>query len=87
MHKFDQISSIYQSALAESIKDKSRTLFHKVHKVEKAGYGAILSRLMTGLNISLALDARYTFSIDSAYDINSLFNSVEPLFDLVKVMS
>jgi len=69
--KFDQVNYIYQAALAESIKGKSRTLFHKV---EHAGYGAILSRLMTGLNISLALDARYTFSIESAYDIDSLFN-------------
>jgi hypothetical protein len=71
LHKFDQVDSIYQAALAESIKGKSRTLFHKV---EHAGYGAILSRLMTGLNISLALNARYTFSIESAYDVDSLFN-------------
>jgi len=71
LHKFDQVDSIYQAALAESTKGKSRTLFHKV---EHAGYGAILSRLMTGLNVSLAIDARYTFSIESAYDIDSLFN-------------
>lgn len=71
MLKFDQVSLIYQAALAESIKGKPRTLFHKV---EHAGYGAILSRLMTGLNISLALDARYTFSIESAYDVESFFN-------------
>ena len=69
--KADQVNAIYRATLAASVKSKARTLFHKV---EHAGYGAILSRLMTGLNISLALDARYAFLVESAYDIDSFFN-------------
>ena len=71
MLNVNQVNPVYQAALAEPLKDKSRTLFHKV---EHAGYGAILSRLMTGLNISLALEAKYSFSVESAYDIDSFFN-------------
>lgn len=49
----------------------SQTLFHRV---DHAGFGAIASRLMTGLNISLALDANYSFIIDSPYAVESVFD-------------
>jgi len=49
----------------------SQTLFHRV---EHAGFGAITSRLMTGLNISLALDANYSFIIDSPYAVEAMFD-------------
>lgn len=45
------------------------------HTVEHAGYGAILSRLMTGLNRAITLDCQYDFEIASPYQI-------EPLFDM-----
>lgn len=71
MTNFNKINAIYEFARSEAIKKKPQTLFHRV---EHVGYGAILSRLMTGLNISFALDAGYSFIIESAYDVESLFN-------------
>lgn len=50
--------------------DSSQTL---AHRVEHGGFGAITSRLMTGLNISLALDANYSFVIDSPYAVEAMF--------------
>jgi hypothetical protein len=49
----------------------TQTLFHRI---EHGGFGAIISRLMTGLNISLALNANYTFSIDSPYQVEAMFD-------------
>jgi len=63
--------SLYQRTLEESKKQLSTTL---THSVEHAGYGAILSRLMTGFNRSLSRGANYYFEIDSPYDIESLFD-------------
>ena len=57
--------------LSTSSKEKSLVFFHIV---EHAGYGAILSRLMTGLNRSLELNANYSFRIDSPYSIENLFD-------------
>ena len=63
--------SLYQRVLDESTTQHSSTL---THSVEHAGYGAILSRLMTGFNRSLYRGANYHFKIDSPYDIESLFD-------------
>jgi hypothetical protein len=62
--------SIYGQLLIASQKSSGNTL---AHQVEHAGYGAILSRLMTGLNISLALESNYFFQINSFYNIEDLF--------------
>ena len=62
----------YLQALLATNKLKSgSTLFHRV---EHGGFGAITSRLMTGLNISLALDANYSFLIESPYLIEQIFD-------------
>lgn len=62
----------YLQALFKANQSKSaETLFHRV---EHAGFGAITSRLMTGLNISLALDANYSFLIDSPYVVEEMFD-------------
>jgi len=60
-----------QALLAANRAKTSQTLFHRV---EHAGFGAITSRLMTGLNISLALDANYSFIIDSPYAVETVFD-------------
>jgi len=64
-------SRLFSGLLAASKKTSNTTL---AHQVEHAGYGAILSRLMTGLNLSLALDANYYFQINSFYQIENLFD-------------
>jgi hypothetical protein len=51
--------------------NSKQTLFHRV---EHGGFGAITSRLMTGLNISLALDSNYSFLIDSPYAVEGMFD-------------
>lgn len=59
------------AALRQAVqKPLGQTLFHTV---EDAGYGATLSRLMTGLNRAIALDANYYYTIDSAYAVDDLF--------------
>lgn len=61
----------YLQALIKANKLKrNQTLFHRI---EHGGYGAIASRLMTGLNISLALESNYSFFIDSPYELESMF--------------
>lgn len=68
----EQPPNYYFRALLEANQTKSaQTLFHRV---EHGGFGAITSRLMTGLNISLALDANYTFLIDSPYQVEAMFD-------------
>jgi len=62
----------YLQALHKANQAKTpHTLFHRV---EHGGFGAITSRLMTGLNISLALDANYSFLIDSPYAVEAMFD-------------
>ena len=61
----------FQALLKASQVKTSQTL---VHRVEHSGFGAITSRLMTGLNISLALDANYSFLIDSPYAVEAMFD-------------
>ena len=62
--------NLFNKLVAESTKKLSNTL---AHHVEHAGYGAILSRLMTGLNLSLALKSNYFFQINSFYKVDDLF--------------
>ena len=62
---------ICDKALQASISKRTHTL---THQVEHAGYGAMLSRLMTGLNLSLMQSANYHFEIQSAYQIDKLFS-------------
>lgn len=62
--------ALYEKALSQSVASRPFTL---THEVEHAGYGAMLSRLMTGLNRSLAHSANYHFSLKSQYQIESLF--------------
>lgn len=73
----------YLQALIKANQLKTpQTLFHRV---EHAGFGAITSRLMTGLNISLALDANYSFIIDSPYAVETMFDiGVKQPIELVK---
>ena len=59
------------TAISISRQEKPLRFFHVV---EHAGYGAILSRLMTGFNRSLELKANYSFKIDSPYLIETLFD-------------
>jgi len=66
-----QAQQIYEKALQASQAKRSATLSHQV---EHAGYGAMLSRLMTGLNLSLAQSANYHFEVQSAYQIEKLFD-------------
>lgn len=63
--------SIYEKTLSASVKRRALTM---THEVEHAGYGAMLSRLMTGLNQSLIYSANYHFSIASKYHIDDLFD-------------
>ena len=63
--------SIYKQALQHSLQTNTHTL---THSVEHAGYGAILSRLMTGFNRSLDLNANYSFKIQSPYAVEALFD-------------
>lgn len=62
---------ILELAVSTSCQEKSTRFFHVV---EHAGYGAILSRLMTGFNLSLEFDANYSFKIDSPYLIEAFFD-------------
>lgn len=73
----------YLQALIKANQLKTpQTLFHRV---EHAGFGAITSRLMTGLNISLALNANYSFIIDSIYAVETMFDiGVKQPIELVK---
>lgn len=64
-------NAILATTLSQSTQKHSQKFFHVV---EHAGYGAMLSRLMTGLNRSLELGANYSFEIDSPYSIESVFN-------------
>jgi glycosyltransferase involved in cell wall biosynthesis len=68
----DLANAVLSSTIDASLRNNSRTLFHKV---EHAGYGAILSRLMTGFNRSLELGANYSYQIDSPYSIDTLFDT------------
>jgi hypothetical protein len=43
-------------------------------EVEHAGYGAILSRLMTGLNMAITNNYNFDYKIKSTYVIDELFN-------------
>jgi len=52
--------------------EKNKKIF--IHQVEHAGYGAILSRLMTGFNLSLVTKSNYYFEINSSYLIEEMFN-------------
>lgn len=67
----DSANDILDLAVFTSSQEKSSRLFHVV---EHAGYGAILSRLMTGFNRSLVFGANYSFKIDSPYSIETLFD-------------
>lgn len=73
-HGFSQeyANAILATTLSKSTQNHSKKFFHVV---EHAGYGAILSRIMTGLNRSLELGANYSFRIDSPYSIQSLLNT------------
>ncbi|MEA9598750.1 hypothetical protein VC178_02415 [Polynucleobacter sp. AP-Sanab-80-C2] len=72
MMAFEKSPDYYLQALFKANQSKSaETLFHRV---EHAGFGAITSRLMTGLNISLALDANYSYLIDSPYVVEEMFD-------------
>lgn len=62
--------ALYEKALSASVASRPLTL---THEVEHAGYGAMLSRLMTGLNQSLVHSANYHFSLKSQYQIENLF--------------
>lgn len=66
-----QAKLILDKALKASVAKRAHTL---THQVEHAGYGAILSRLMTGLNLSLMQSANYHFEIQSSYQIDKLFS-------------
>lgn len=67
----DSANDVLDLAVSTSSQEKSSRLFHVV---EHAGYGAILSRLMTGFNRSLVFGANYSFKIDSPYSIETLFD-------------
>ena len=67
----DSSHIILEETISISSQEKSSRFFHVV---EHAGYGAMLSRLMTGLNRSLEFDANYSFKIDSPYSIETLFD-------------
>lgn len=73
LRSFSQASAntILDLAISTSSQEKSSSLFHVI---EHAGYGAIVSRLMTGFNRSLEFGANYAFKIDSPYLIDSLFD-------------
>lgn len=74
LHSYSQeyANAILAITLSKSTQKHSKKFFHVV---EHAGYGAMLSRLMTGLNRSLELGANYSFEIDSPYSIESVFNT------------
>lgn len=67
----DSANTILDLAVSTSSQEKAARFFHVV---EHAGYGAILSRLMTGFNRSLEFGANYSFKIDSPYSIETLFD-------------
>ncbi|QWC97167.1 glycosyltransferase [Polynucleobacter paneuropaeus] len=67
----DTANAILESVISKSSQETSANFFHVV---EHAGYGAILSRLMTGFNRSLEFGANYSFRIDSPYSIETLFD-------------
>jgi len=67
----DSANELLKAVISASSQEKPSRFFHVV---EHAGYGAILSRLMTGLNRSLEFDANYSFQIDSPYSIETLFD-------------
>jgi len=67
----ESANAILNLAISTSLQKKYSRLFHVV---EHAGYGAILSRLMTGFNRSLEFGANYSFKIDSPYSIETLFD-------------
>ena len=66
-----QAQSLYDKALAFSTAKYPLTL---THEVEHAGYGAMLSRLMTGLNQSFVQSSNYYFTTNSSYQIETFFN-------------
>jgi len=70
-HDQKSTDDILQDVLL-AVSEKKPTVLH--HIVEHAGFGAILSRLMTGLNRALELKANYAFMINSSYTIDSLFD-------------
>ena len=59
-----------QALIKANLVETKKILFHRV---EHGGFGAIASRLMTGLNISLALEAKHSFVIDSPYRLEEMF--------------
>ncbi|APB98144.1 hypothetical protein [Polynucleobacter asymbioticus] len=65
------VQAIYENALAKSTALRPITL---THEVEHAGYGAMLSRLMTGLNQSFIHQSNYHFEARSPYQIEKLFD-------------
>ena len=65
------VQALYEDALATSTAIRPLTL---THEVEHAGYGAMLSRLMTGLNQSFVHRANYHFETRSPYQIEKLFD-------------
>lgn len=67
----DSANTILETVVSRSTQENPSRFFHVV---EHAGYGAILSRLMTGFNRSLEFGANYSFKIDSPYSIETLFD-------------
>lgn len=70
-HDSQSTSTLLQDALLAVTERKSTVLYHVV---EHAGFGAILSRLMTGLNRALDLRSNYAFHIQSSYIVDLLFD-------------
>ena len=66
-----QARLLYEKALVFSTAKHPFTL---THEVEHAGYGAMLSRLMTGLNQSFVQSRNYHFTSNSSYQIETLFD-------------
>lgn len=64
-------NTILETVISDCSQKKTSRFFHVI---EHAGYGAIISRLMTGLNRSLEFNANYSFKIDSPYLIETLFD-------------
>jgi len=70
-HRQEFSNAVYEQTVQAATVVRAKTL---THEVEHAGYGAILSRLMTGLNRALKLEVNYHFAIASPYQIETLFD-------------
>jgi hypothetical protein len=60
-----------EAVIKRSLEEKQKIF---IHQIEHAGYGAILSRLMTGFNLSLATNSNYYFEINSNYLVEEMFD-------------